>query len=185
MRILKKLPKAVLVKFRNADGSEVGWAVPGMQEKGLYPICPKKSTWFLDKGRLHPVLKIRRQQLPLAPAFAITSHAAQGQTFKKGAIVDLCIGKGSNPLGSYVALTRVTQRTHLLIYRPFKRELFTQGERDGPEYLLKLLRGEDVNWKIIEEKYMPRRRCVSCNAVKFKEHFAAGQFNREDKICFC
>ena len=28
---------------------------------------------------------------------------------------------------------------------------------------------------------MPSRRCVSCNAVKFKEHFAAGQFNREEK----
>ena len=37
----------------------------------------------------------------------MTSHAAQGQTFSTGAIVDLCIGKGSNPLGSYVALTRV------------------------------------------------------------------------------
>ena len=134
---------------------------------------------------MHPVLKIRRQQLPLAPAFAMTSHAAQGQTLTQGAIVDLCIGKGSNPLGSYVALTRVTRREHLLIYRPFQRDLFTKGEKDGPEYLLKLLRGEDICWKDIEEKYMPRRRCVSCNAVKFKEYFTAGQFNREDKICFC
>ena len=185
VRTLQKLPKLVLVKFKTHDGSEVDWTLPGMKEKGLYPIWPKKSNWFLDKGRLHPVLKIRRQQLPLAPAFAMTSHAAQGQTFKKGAIVDLCIGKGSNPLGSYVALTRVTHRKHLLIYRPFERELFTKGEREGPEYLLKLLRGEEISWKEIEEKYMPRRRCVACNCVKFKEHFTPGQFSREDKLCFC
>ena len=112
VRILKKMPKVVLVKFRNADGSEVSWKLEGLQDRefGLYPIVPKRSAWFLDKGRMHPVLKIRRFQLPLAPAFAITSHAAQGQTLKKGAIVDLCIGKGTNPLGSYVAMTRVTHR---------------------------------------------------------------------------
>ena len=185
VRILTKLPKLVIVKFKNSDGSEVPWQLSGMPEKGLYPIAPKKSCWFLDKGRQYPVLKIRRQQLPLAPAFAITSHAAQGQTFKGGCIVDLCIGRGSNPLGSYVALTRVTNRKNLLIYRPFQKELFSKGEEDGPEYLLKLLRGQYVDWRAIEDKYMPRRRCVSWNCVKFKECFAAGQFNREDKICFC
>ncbi len=53
------------------------WA---LEEEGLYPIKPKRGAWFLDKGRKHPVLKISRQQLPLAPAFAMTAHAAQGQT---------------------------------------------------------------------------------------------------------
>ena len=105
VRILKKLPKMVLVKFTKPDGSDVDWKLPGLEENGLYPIVPKKSAWFLDKGRMHPILKIRRRQLPLAPAFAMTSHASQGQTFQKGAIVDLCIGKGTNPLGSYVAIT--------------------------------------------------------------------------------
>ena len=70
-----------------------------MDENGLYPIVQKSGSWFLDKGRQHPVLKITRKQIPLAPAFAMTAHASQGQTFKGGAIVDLCIGKGSNPLG--------------------------------------------------------------------------------------
>jgi hypothetical protein len=163
VRILKKIPKLVLVKFTKPDGSDVDWQLPGLEEKGLYPIVAKKSPWFLDKARMHPVLKIKRRQLPLAPAFAMTSHAAQGQTLKKGAIVDLCIGKGTNPLGSYVAITRVTHHRHLLIYRPFDRTLFAQGEREGPVLLLKHLRGEEINWKEIEDKYMPSRRCSSCN----------------------
>ena len=56
--------------------------------------------------------------------------------------MDLCIRKGANLLGSYVAMTRVTHRRHLLIYRPFARELFAKGEKEGPELLLKQLRGE-------------------------------------------
>ena len=155
------MPKLVLVKFRNADGSDVQWKLDGLkgEEYGLYPIVPKRASWFLDKGRLHPVLKIRRYQLPLAPAFALTSHAAQGQTLKKGAIVDLCIGKGTNPLGSYVAMTRVTHRGKLLIYRPFQHELFAQGEKEGPRLLLQHLRGE----KLIGNK-LKRNTCRVADA---------------------
>ena len=140
------MPKMVVVKFMSPEGGEVDWKLPGMPENGPYPIVPKKSSWFLDKGRQHPMLRIYRTQLPLAPAFAMTSHAAQGQTLTSGAIVDLCIGRGSNPLGSYVALTRVKHRKHLLIYRPFDRDMFAQGQREGPELLLRLLRGERVDW---------------------------------------
>ena len=115
----------------------------------------------------------------------MTAHAAQGQTLFNGAIVDLCIGKGSNPLGSYVAMTRVKTRRKLLIYRPFPKELFTQGGKEGPELLLKHLRQEPINWKQIEEKHIPRMRCAGCHFVKYKSDFQEGQWNREDKACFC
>ena len=63
----------------------------------------------------------------------MTAHAAQGQTLTNEAIVDLCIGKGSNPLGSYVAMTRVKTRGKLFIDRVFfPQELFTQGRKEGP-----------------------------------------------------
>ena len=55
----------------------------------------------------------------MTPAFAMTSHAAQGQTFSKGAIVDLCIGGSSSTMSSYVAITRVERREDLLICQPF------------------------------------------------------------------
>ena len=64
-------------------------------------------------------------------AFAITAHAAQGQTLE-AAIVDLQIGRGTSPIAGYVALTRVKRREDLLIYRAFDRDLFTKGSPRGP-----------------------------------------------------
>ena len=90
------------------------------------------------------MLKISREQLPITPAFAITAHGSQGQTLQ-AAIVDLQIGRGTNPISSYVAMTRVRSREDLLIYRQFDRSLFTQGSPEGPELLLKTLRGEQVD----------------------------------------
>ena len=82
------------------------------------------------------MLKVSRTQLPLAPAFAMTALAAQGQTLKKGAIVDLRLGKGTKAIANYVALTRVKSRRDLLIYRPLDLEPFQQGQLRGPELLL-------------------------------------------------
>ena len=96
---MKRLPKIVFVKLYDKDGNDLPWTLPGMTEKGVYPIVSVKRDWFLDKGRLHPVLRIKRRQLPLTPAFAMTAHAAQGQTFSKGAIVDLKLGGNSKQYG--------------------------------------------------------------------------------------
>ena len=176
---LTKLPKVVFVKFPDAT-----WTLPGLDEPGLYPIQPKPGKWFLDKGRKHPVLKITRRQLPLAPAFAITAHAAQGQTLK-AAIVDLQIGRGTSPIASYVALTRVARREDLLIFRPFARELFTQGPPEGPELLLQTLRGEHVDWTAIEKKHTPSRLCAGCAFIRWKDEFALSQWNRKDEKHVC
>ena len=105
----------------------------------VHPIVPvNKKDWYLDKGRLHPVLKIKRRQLSLTPAFSTTAHAARGQTFSKGAIVDLNIGGNSSAMFSYVALTRVERRNDLLIFRPFPRHLFNQGQKQGPDLLFQV-----------------------------------------------
>ena len=76
----------------------------------MYPIVPVTKEWYLDKGRPHPQLKIHRRQLPLSPAFGMTAHSSQGQTFSNGAIVDLCIGGSISTMSNYVALTRVEHR---------------------------------------------------------------------------
>ena len=67
VRILEKLP-IVFLKFPNAT-----WTLEGLTEPGLYPIKLRTNAWYLDKGRKHPVLKISRKQLPLAPAFVLAS----------------------------------------------------------------------------------------------------------------
>mgnify|MGYP001214493691 FL=1 len=178
-RVLDKLPVAVFVKFPGAK-----WTLPGLTEEGLYPIKPKTSSWYLDKGRQHPVLRISRKQLPLAPAFAITAHAAQGQTLD-AAIVDLQIGRGTSPIASYVALTRVKRREDILIYRPFDRDLFTKGSPRGPELLMKTLRNEDVDWRAIEEEFTPHARCIRCGFSRFKDGYIPAQWNRKDKRRHC
>ena len=112
------------MKFNDKDHNELDWKLEGMSECGLYPIEPIKRDWFLDKGRPHPMLRITRTQLPLMPAFAMTAHFSQGQTFSDGAIVDLRLGGRSTAMASYVALTRIKQRQDLILYRPFPKELF-------------------------------------------------------------
>ena len=114
-----------------------------MAEPRVYPIVPVKRDWYLDKGRLHPQLRINRRKLPLTPAFAMTAHvhAAQGQAFSKGAIVDLKIGGSSITMSSYVALTRAERREDLLIHRPFSLELFNKGQKPGLDLLLRVWRG--------------------------------------------
>ena len=113
-----------VVKFKDRNGNDLDWTVEGMSEPGLYPIVSVNCDWYVDKGRLHPMLKLTRNQLPLMPAFAMTAHAAQGQTFSNGAIVDMRLGGSSTAMASYVAITRVERREDLLIYRPFPRTLY-------------------------------------------------------------
>ena len=177
-RILKKLPKVVFVKFPDAK-----WRMPGIQEDGVYPITPCARQWFLDRNRKKPMLDVKRKQLPLAPAFAITAHASQGQTLSKGAIVDLQLGRGISIIASYVAITRVETKVQLLIYRPFYREPFMRGAPEGPTLLLRKLRGEQIDWKRIESLHTPQGICASCKKMKYKDEFRLGQWKKEERAC--
>ena len=125
------------------------------------------------------MLEIKRTQLPLAPAFAMTAHACQGAALPT-AIVDMQSGRGN-----YVALTRTETREDLLIYRPFDLELFTQGETEGPELLLKTLRGEDIDWAGIEAKHTPSHMCTGCGLRCVKEAFQMSQWARKDAVHYC
>ena len=156
-----------------------------MSEPGLYPTVPVTREWFLDKGRLHLQLKSKRKQLPLTPAFAMTAHAAQGQTFSKGAIVDLNIGGSSSAMSSYVALTRVERREDLLIYRPFPIDLFTKGQKPGLELLLRVWRKEFIDWKAIDMEHMPSKRCPGCDCVQYKHAYPMSEWNKKDKRGNC
>jgi hypothetical protein len=169
-RLLQRVPKVVFVKF---EGEK--WILPGCKEAGLYPIRPWKRQWFLDKGRKKPQLAVSRFQVPLAPAFARTAHAAQGQTLE-AAIVDLQQGNGVSTIASYVAVTRVKTRKDLLIYRPFKREVFNEGAPRGATLLLKKLRGEHIDWADLAKQMQPRRPCCNCEVRKVKEEFAGAEW---------
>ena len=85
----------------------------------------------------------------------MTAHAAQGQTFSRGAIVDPKIGGSASTMSSYVALTQVERREDLLIDRPFPKELFDKGQKPGLELLLQVWRGERIDGKAIKSEHMP------------------------------
>ena len=184
-RILQKNTKVVYLKFYEKNGDEVAWQLDGTTEPGMYPIECKKSTWFLDKGRKNPALRITRCQVPIAPAFAFTAHAAQGQTYEQGAIVDLRVSNTTSTLNGYVGITRVKSRENLLIYRSFPLHLYQNGDQHGPVLLLRHLRGEDIDWQKIEQEYMPSKLCYGCRMSRYKQDFPAHQWDRKNKMPVC
>ena len=74
----------------------------------------------------HPYSKasmtIQRTQVPILPAYSMTAHKAQGQTFSK-VIVDLQGCRGSE--APYVMLSRATSLDGILILRPFSKSKIT------------------------------------------------------------
>ena len=115
----------------------------GVDEPGA-PIRPRKEDWYLDGKRKHSVLKIKRRQIPLTPAFAITAHASQGKT-KRAIFLDLNVDKRVDTTIGAVGASRARSRNDCLILRPFPLWLFQCGVPDGPKLLLQKLRGEDVD----------------------------------------
>ena len=73
----------------------------------------------------------------------------------------------------------------LLIYRPFSRDLFTRGQKPGLHLLLRVWRGEDIDWKAIELEHMPSKRCPGCNFVKYKHDYPISEWKHNDKRGNC
>ena len=113
------------------------------------------------------------------PAFAMTAHAAQGQTFSRGAIVDPKIGGSASTMSSYVALTQVERREDLLIDRPFPKELFDKGQKPGLELLLQVWRGDKIDRKAIELEHMPSKWWPNCETMKYKHDYPTYEWNKK------
>ncbi|CAE7640649.1 pfh1 [Symbiodinium microadriaticum] len=165
-------PKVVYVKFEKAS-----WQLDGASEPGLYPVELKKRAWFLDAKRKKPVLKVKRQQIPLVPAFAITAHASQGKTLA-AALLDLNIDKRTDPALGTVAASRVRSRYDVLIMRPFPLWLFQRGAAEGPKLLLESLRGQEIDWTAYREARQPTATCKECRLVKAVQAFYDAEWSR-------
>jgi hypothetical protein len=94
----------------------------------LVPELPDHHVVSLqDTTRItlkHPYSKgsisIKRTQIPLLPAFAITAHKSQGKTYST-CIVNLTGCRGTE--SPYVMMSRVTSLDGLVILTPFKKEI--------------------------------------------------------------
>lgn len=110
----KKVAKACIIKC----GEYSGDVLPHLQQRELAVLPDNVKVTFM-----HPhsgkKITISRNQLPLAAAFAITAHKAQGLTLTK-AVVDLANCRGSE--APYVMLSRVRSLNDVLILREFDRK---------------------------------------------------------------
>ena len=136
-------------------------------------------------AHMWPVLRVTRKQFPLAPNFATTAHAAQGQTRKEGVVMDMHIGEAGDPLTAYIAITRVQDRHGLFVYRPFPAAPFQKGEKVGRALLLRFWAGEEMDWSALRKKYRDEKQCKECNESKPTSAFTAGRWKREDAARVC
>lgn len=105
----------------------------------LLPTALKK------KSIRPPIIKIKRKQFPLVPAFAYTTHKSQGQTIPK-VVLDLKFPPPPFPkeiATSYVPLTRVKVMDDLVFCREFPlSSLQIQPSKDQTKEIQRL---EDLN----------------------------------------
>ena len=165
-------PSIVYVKFEGAK-----WQLDGVEEPGVYPITPLGKTWFLDSRRKPPMLKIYRTQVPLTPAYAMTAHSSQGKTLQ-AVLLDLNVEKRVDTTFGAVAASRVRSRHDALILRPFPLWLFRRGAVEGPQLLLKTLRGEEIDWAAYREGRKPFAKCSQCQQVRDIDGFEFEQWEK-------
>ena len=180
-QIWNKPPEVIYVQFETAKT----WRIEGLLRDNVFPVAAQRKPWFLDRGRKSPRLRITCLQFPLAPGFAITAHVAQGQTLRDGVIADFNISTVASVFTTYVAATRVTGREKLLIMRPFPAGPFQKGNSIGRELLLRVWRGDRVDWESLRAKYLEERTCGECAENKGKTAYTVGQWKRgdTDRVC--
>ena len=164
--VLQNIPRVVFVQFDDA-----AWQIPGTPQAGIFPMTPITKTWWIDSYRSKPVLRVSRTQIQIAPAFALTAHSEQGQT-RQAIVADLELGRGVSSIASYVAITRVRSREDLLVYRPFAIDPYTKGDLQGPSLLLRVLRGECIDWDSVEEALIPHKVCFGCKQLTPQDGFS-------------
>ena len=173
--IWNQLPTCVFVRFQTKSE----WRVQGLATDNVFPVTLQRQAWHLDKGRKRPMLRVVRRQFPLAPGFATTAHAAQGQTYAEGAVTDMQIGEGGDPLTAYIAVTRVKDRHGLHIYRPFDAAPYQKGRSVGRALLLQAWRGESIDWATLRARRREEEVCRECHESKPKSGHSAGQWKRD------
>lgn len=99
------------------DSSEA--TMPYLQCHEVPVLKDSLDITFKDRHKSGGSITIQRTQVPIVPAFAMTTHRAQGQTLSN-VIVDLQSCRGSE--SPYVMLSCVTSLKGLLILRPFEHK---------------------------------------------------------------
>jgi hypothetical protein len=121
----------------------------------IIPIVPEQKTIKVDlKSCLFPAQKrllqnkttitITRCQLPLIPAYALTTHKCQGKTLESG-VIDIVPPPYSKPdlAQTYVPISRFTSLEAMAILRPFPRSILNQ--KPHPDVKAELQRLQSID----------------------------------------
>ena len=119
------------------------------------PIMPEQKTIKVDlksilssaqKRLLHnkTTITITRCQLPLIPAYALTTHKCQGKTLESG-VIDIVPPPYSKPdlAQTYVPISRFTSLEAMAILRPFPRSILNQ--KPHPDMKAELQRLQSID----------------------------------------
>ena len=119
------------------------------------PIVPEQKTIKVDlksilssaqKRLLHnkTTITITRCQLPLIPAYALTTHKCQGKTLQSG-VIDIVPPPYSKPdlAQTYVPISRFTSLEAMAILRPFPRSILNQ--KPHPDMKAELQRLQSID----------------------------------------
>ena len=125
--VWNQLPACILVRFKTKES----WRIDGLPEDNVFPVAPQKKPWYLDKGKRRPMLRVTRKQFPLAPGFATTAHAAQGQTCSEGVLIYGHAHRGSRGSARGVHCVDACKRpTRSLCVSPFCRCSVSKRRKD-------------------------------------------------------
>ena len=127
---------------RIADSSDN--PMPMLQEHEI-PILEDVTDITFQNPYSDEKITIRRTQVPVVPAFAMTAHKAQGQTMPS-AIVDLASCRGTQ--APYVMVSRVTSLDGLMILRPFDKKKICSCPSQEMRYEFKRLKVLALRTKI-------------------------------------
>jgi hypothetical protein len=119
---LERPPACVLVRLEKTRTAKL----TGLA-KGVVPILPRRASFQLPLPG-GSKLTIRREQIPLIPAYAFTDYRAQGQTLPY-VIVDIARppGGGLTQFNAYVALSRSRSRSRIMLLQDFDNGFFTKA----------------------------------------------------------
>jgi hypothetical protein len=116
---------------------KLAWALTDLQPTIIH-IVPEQKTIKVDlrsilssaQKRLlqnKTTITITRCQLPIIPAYAMTTHKCQGKTLESG-VIDIVSPLYAEPdlARTYVPISRFTRLEAMAILRPFPRSILNQ-----------------------------------------------------------
>lgn len=126
--------------------------IPLIKKQFTIPVKQLFGSLFQavqGRKKVPETIRITRTQLPIVPAFAITTYKAQGLTMNK-IVVDLQVPIGTKQVASiYVPLSRVKSGEDVVILRPFDMKVLQI--RPTPAQDAELKRLDELNRKTRQE----------------------------------